>query len=469
MKSSLFLLLFISSFTLLSQNLVPNPGFDIIINCPFDGVISNAPPWNFSKNLVDASSNIPVNLYNACVAPPGPGVPVSQDGVYQPARSGDGYARVFTYGDGRDYVRDYIQAPLLEKLKSNKSYFVRFYVSPASFRADHKYFFTDAVGLGFHQGQIDNFLPMFSPPPDVSIAIQNSGIILKDTMNWIKLESCYLADGDEDYVVVGSFVTDAENLFEDENPNVWPRYALYWVEDVFVGLFDPLPDTLLLCSDDQIEFNAAFLDAKYLWNTGSTDSIIEIHQAGQYIVEAIMDNCILSDTMLVIDTQKNYSDHTDTIICQDASLVLSTPFGGQYRWSDNSSKPTLTIEQSGWYAVTVTNECGQFVFSTTVEEKDCTCYLYLANVFSPNQDGINDLLPLNISCEYPVMIDEFLVFDRWGNQVYNLQSNTEIDWDGTFNGSMLPSGVYVWQMECTINRNGIIDNYTKQGNVTIVH
>src|SRR6187397_1494364 len=105
MKSSLFLLLFISSFSLISQNLVPNPGFDIIINCPFDGLISDAPPWNFSKNLVDASSNIPANLFNACVPLPGPGVPVSGFGAYQPARSGDGYARVFTYGDGRDYVR----------------------------------------------------------------------------------------------------------------------------------------------------------------------------------------------------------------------------------------------------------------------------------------------------------------------------------------------------------------------------
>ena len=48
------------------------------------------------------------------------------------------------------------------------------------------------------------------------------------------------------------------------------------------------------------------------------------------------------------------------------------------------------------------------------------------------------------------MIETFMIYDRWGNLVYNQE---EIDpltfdgwWDGTRNGQALSSGVYVYRI-----------------------
>ncbi len=463
-----FLPLVILSLQLSAQNLVPNPGFDDIISCPVDGQIRYAPPWSFIANLVIASSQGSANLFNACVPPPGLGVPVSGWGAYQPARSGNGYARVSTFGGGNNYVRNYIQAPLMQPLLKNQSYYIRFYVSPASFRADNQYFYTDAIGLGFHQSRIDSFLPIYSQPPMISVAIENSGTLLKDTLNWIKLSTCYNANGDENYVVLGSFVSDEQTIFEDQNIHQDPNYANYWIEDIFVGRFNPLPDTVLLCTGETKSLNAGFLDAIYQWSTGETDSTIMVRDPGKYIVEAILDNCVLFDSVVVIDLDESGNFSTDTIICQDEPLQLSSPVIGNYLWSDGSKNKTLTIHSIGLYVETVTNDCGQYIFSTEVNVEDCDCPIYFPNVISPNNDGINDNFQIVINCDYQYIIDQFDIFDRWGNQIYSAGEGEDINWDGKYRGKIVLNGVYVWKLNYEVIQNGKVKKLMKTGDITLL-
>ena len=50
-------------------------------------------------------------------------------------------------------------------------------------------------------------------------------------------------------------------------------------------------------------------------------------------------------------------------------------------------------------------------------------------------------------------VNAFSVYDRWGNQVFNASNvdpaSETILWDGTFNGTNLPSGVYVILVDYT--------------------
>ena len=65
--------------------------------------------------------------------------------------------------------------------------------------------------------------------------------------------------------------------------------------------------------------------------------------------------------------------------------------------------------------------------------------LVIQNVFTPNGDGINDLLMLNYygSGDY-----EISVFDRWGVKLFNT-SDTNATWNGlNNNGTAVPEGVY---------------------------
>jgi gliding motility-associated-like protein len=64
--------------------------------------------------------------------------------------------------------------------------------------------------------------------------------------------------------------------------------------------------------------------------------------------------------------------------------------------------------------------------------------VYFPNIFSPNEDALNDRF-------YPFGGD---LFDRWGDLVFsqtNFQPNNyDKGWDGTRNGTRLNAGVYVY-------------------------
>ena len=73
--------------------------------------------------------------------------------------------------------------------------------------------------------------------------------------------------------------------------------------------------------------------------------------------------------------------------------------------------------------------------------------VYVPSAFSPNNDGINDILQIFTGSEVTQIL-EFSVFGRWGEFIYqgeNIEpSNTGDGWDGTFRGQNAPIGVYAW-------------------------
>jgi gliding motility-associated-like protein len=76
--------------------------------------------------------------------------------------------------------------------------------------------------------------------------------------------------------------------------------------------------------------------------------------------------------------------------------------------------------------------------------------LHIPNIFSPNNDNINDFFNIN-SNSSDVFIIQIMIFDRWGEMVYN-QKGLNVGeesrfWDGTFNGRMCETGVYVYIIE----------------------
>jgi gliding motility-associated-like protein len=71
--------------------------------------------------------------------------------------------------------------------------------------------------------------------------------------------------------------------------------------------------------------------------------------------------------------------------------------------------------------------------------------------FSPNGDGVNDLLLVHGTSFMVEKIKLFRVFDRWGELIYELRdfniNDPVVGWDGSFKGENMPPGVYVWYLE----------------------
>jgi len=94
--------------------------------------------------------------------------------------------------------------------------------------------------------------------------------------------------------------------------------------------------------------------------------------------------------------------------------------------------------------------------------------VYVPNIFSPNGDGINDYFMLNGGTEL-VAINDFRIFDRWGNQVFNQVNSSSNDlnngWNGQAEGLNAPSGVYLYTANILMD-DGI--ERTVSGMVTLV-
>jgi gliding motility-associated-like protein len=90
--------------------------------------------------------------------------------------------------------------------------------------------------------------------------------------------------------------------------------------------------------------------------------------------------------------------------------------------------------------------------------------LFVPNLFSPNQDGDNDLYSIYGNLPAIKQI-RFEVFNRWGELVY-ASKKLDFKWDGTYNGQALLAGIYTYFLDIVFS-----DGYKKpatKGTITLV-
>ncbi|MHC1731873.1 MAG: gliding motility-associated C-terminal domain-containing protein [Bacteroidales bacterium] len=191
--------------------------------------------------------------------------------------------------------------------------------------------------------------------------------------------------------------------------------------------------------------------------------------AGTYnlgIVDA--SGCILSqDYTLTAPESMNITVVTADASCPDTpdgSIDLTVTGGSgtlAYLWHDGVTSADRTAILPGDYAVTVTDENGCEQPSTVtlgVIGENC---LRVYEIITPNGDGRNDTWHLHNAELYPDA--EVFVYTRWGKLVYH-SSNATDQWDGTFNGKLLPNDSYHYVIHLNNGsepRTGIISIISK--------
>lgn len=79
-----------------------------------------------------------------------------------------------------------------------------------------------------------------------------------------------------------------------------------------------------------------------------------------------------------------------------------------------------------------------------VQDLDCT--VFIPNVISPNDDGINDEFSFGYAASCEVTDFRVALFDRWGSELYS-STDPSFKWTGEFKGEQLPPGVFVYIAE----------------------
>ena len=227
---SFLVLLFISNVSV-SQNLVPNPSFEIDTNC-HNGYITTAVPW-------DAPTNGTPDLYNSCsnVVLFQAGVPTNNFG-FQYAHTGNGYAGAglfcfLTYFE-------YLQVKLDTDLIANRTYCASFYVSLANSSS----FALKNIGMYFSNSH--TFQPILSNLNFIPQII-HSGFVT-DTLNWVQIKGSYTAVGGERYIIIGNFDPSTAADTIRVGPQPYMRCPYYYIDDVDVHEYSPLIDSCCTCN-----------------------------------------------------------------------------------------------------------------------------------------------------------------------------------------------------------------------------
>jgi gliding motility-associated-like protein len=90
---------------------------------------------------------------------------------------------------------------------------------------------------------------------------------------------------------------------------------------------------------------------------------------------------------------------------------------------------------------------------------------YVPNAFTPNGDEFNNDFKPVITSGYDIYNYSFLLFDRWGKVIFESKDPSQ-GWDGTFNGSLVQSGTYVWKISLKVKNND--DRKAYEGHVTVL-
>lgn len=218
------------------------------------------------------------------------------------------------------------------------------------------------------------------------------------------------------------------------------------------------------CQGQEITFDYTLLPAgsDYVFNWGSNANFTYPDPSLQF--PTIAPTTSGTYFVTVTDTLTNCSSVIPFNLTIDRLNVIATPPGkeinpGQrvqldafatdgvgevvYVWSPNTylsctqcQNPVAMPPSSISYTVTATDSEGCQGTATVVLSADS---LLIPNVFTPNGDGINDVLTLNY---FGDGVYEILIFDRWGRQVFATKDK-QVFWDGRVNGGEpAPEGVY---------------------------
>ena len=217
--------------------------------------------------------------------------------------------------------------------------------------------------------------------------------------------------------------------------------------EVISDLEVDLVEDQIICNGESISINANTDNADaYDWNTGEISPILTISEPGTYIVTVSNELCTDEDTIIIseiIPEPYPISLAEDTVICrQNLPFILNPIYavGEDISWQDGTNSSDLVVNEEGLYIATLSLDGCTYSAEILVEIEDCSSKVFIPNVFSPNNDGVNDMFRAEgINFETKQM----RIYGRWGTLIYDSNS-ADAAWDGRYQGDFMDQNIFVY-------------------------
>ena len=258
--------------------------------------------------------------------------------------------------------------------------------------------------------------------------------------------------------------------------------------DTLAASFDILDPTCTSFADGSfgLEIQAGqppftiMLDGTMVEDTG-----LDVLAAGTYdLVISDAYGCTVSETITLTDPDPvvitspeivsvKYQPETELLIEHNQA----TANVGSIEWFDPQN--TLLYEGNPYalqaastpslmYGILLTDVDGCTDSTAVTFEFDYSVDIHVPNIFSPNDDGVNDKWFVS-SADFPFTLQQVNVYDRWGTSVYTARditfSNEDEGWDGRLAGTACAAGVYVYTLTY-VQADG--KSRTQSGSITLI-
>jgi gliding motility-associated-like protein len=270
------------------------------------------------------------------------------------------------------------------------------------------------------------------------------------------------------YSVVKSFKTlcskDTSSLLVKVIPGTLPQATI-------------APHKDSLCEGEKLDLVAPALASGYgyEWRSNKTGNLIgtsqtlNVDKQGTYwlLIRDEKNGCTAWDSTTVAVERVTVTIPAKMSLQRGNSIrlpsnVQSSATTISYSWSPsdgltspNDSMPSAAPLESQYYMLQVTSPLGCVALdSVWVEVLD---RLYIPDAFSPNGDGINDVLTIYNGSD---QIEDIRIINRWGEVIFQT-GKYDTPWDGRYKENVVPEGAYIYIIKTSF--------YTYKGTIVVLH
>ncbi|WP_207495234.1 gliding motility-associated C-terminal domain-containing protein [Aridibaculum aurantiacum] len=252
------------------------------------------------------------------------------------------------------------------------------------------------------------------------------------------------------------------------------------------------PTTTSICSGSTTTFNvqSPVAGSNYNWYTtatggtpiytGSSFTTPAVTGTTEYFVEQSAGGCtsptrtrvevtVLAPLAVPVPTMTSATANSITFtwsaVPGATGYQVSTDNGTTFGAVTSSTTHTITglnpMQQATIVVRAVGNIACQNSTSAAVTGRSLGDQVFIPNTFTPNGDGVNDVLQV-----YGDIVREvvFMVFNQWGEKIHESRDKNRV-WDGTSKGKNQPVGVYIYACRVTLLDGSVIE---RKGSINLV-
>ena len=263
-----------------------------------------------------------------------------------------------------------------------------------------------------------------------------------------------------------------------------------WSDSIFVGETDPLTFGLITYDEDCSELGSIEVidfeggSGNYLFSLGGLDfqpsNVFTNLSSQEYeiYVRDLLDCEEVETTTINANFELSFDLPDVNSIMQGQSTFLNPLINemtiDSFTWFPNQGilnpgELVAQVSPNETTEYTLTIFFGQCIETRTITiEVNPITQIYIPTIFSPNDDGDNDEFLIQSAPGNNILVNQFNIYDRWGNMVFINKNfvlgDANSGWDGRFNDQKVNIGVYVYYINYVLNG----EEFTKAGSITLV-